>query len=105
MEVEHAGVRLGVSIVNQEGPGRELFRWDWHPLTTPRRTQPHLHVRAEQPILSTPIERWHIPTGRVAFEEVVRFLILELVTEYNRDDWVEILAESEERFKAFRTWA
>jgi hypothetical protein len=94
----------GVSMPGEDGD-LELFRWDWHPMTTPAREQPHLHVRGSEPELSIPVERLHVPTGRVAFEEVVRFIILELGADPNREDWKEILAESEARFKKFRTWS
>jgi len=83
----------------------ELLRWDWHPRTTPDRPQPHLHVGAEEPDLGVMLPRLHIPTGRVSFEEVVRLLIAELGAQQNRDDWEVVLKDSEDRFRAFRTWS
>jgi hypothetical protein len=59
----------------------------------------------DHPFLGVTLARLHIPTGRVAFEEVVRLLITELRVEPNRDDWREILRDSEDRFREYRTWA
>src|SRR5258708_2374085 len=50
---------------------RELIAWHWHHIT---RTAPHLHVGDEH----TEFAWKHIPTGRVSFEEAVRFSISQL---------------------------
>jgi len=93
-----------VSLETTDGDA-EIIGWHWHPTPTPRRPQPHVHVRSEQPYLGVTFSRLHIPSGRVAFEEVVRFLIAELQVLPNRRDWVEVLTDSEDRFRAYRTWA
>jgi hypothetical protein len=51
------------------------------------------------------MSRLHIPTGRVSFEQVVRFLVDDLEVVPQRHDWRDVIAESEERFRAFRTWS
>jgi hypothetical protein len=94
-----------VETPDEDEAAQELLAWHWHPLTTPDRPQPHLHVRMDHSFLGLTLARLHIPTGRVAFEEVVRLLITELRVEPNRDDWREILRDSEDRFREYRTWA
>lgn len=84
----------------------EVISWHWHPLTTPSRPAPHIHVGLDHPQLGVTLPKLHIPSGRVAFEEVIRFLIDDLAVESKRPErWQEILKESEERFRAFRTWS
>jgi hypothetical protein len=65
---------------------------------------PHLHVGADMPDLGVDFHGLHIPTGRVAFEEVVRLLIVDLGAQPRETDWETILRDSEERFRTFRTW-
>ncbi len=84
----------------------EVIAWHWHPLTTPDRPAPHIHVRAERNDLGVTMSKAHIPSGRVSFEEIIRFLIEDLHVEPDRpEDWQEIVGDSESRFKTFRTWA
>jgi hypothetical protein len=52
----------------------EVMGWHWHPLRTPDHVEPHVHVRVNHPLLGLALRKLHIPTGRVSFEEVVRFL-------------------------------
>jgi hypothetical protein len=93
-----------VHINAPEVEGTEIIAWHWHPLTTPDRVYPHIHVRADHALVG-PLSKLHVPTGRVSFEEVVLFLVDELGVVPARDDWREIVSESFERFKTFRTWA
>jgi len=82
-----------------------IVSWHWHPLTTPGRPAPHVHVGVDHPQLVATLPKLHIPSGRVSFEEVVRFLIDDLdVAPERPEKWKKILEESEERFRAFRTW-
>lgn len=46
----------------------------------------------------------HIPTGRVAIEDVIYFLIKELRIHPGTDDWQEILAEVRKPFMDYKTW-
>jgi hypothetical protein len=55
--------------------------------------------------LGVSLSKLHIPTGRVSFEEVVRFLVEELRVVPIRADWREIVADSEVRFREYRTWS
>jgi hypothetical protein len=84
---------------------QEVIAWHWHPLTTPDRPAPHMHVRSELPVLGVTLAKLHIPSGRVSFEEVIRFLIEDFQVEAARDGWRTIIGDSEQRFKDFRTWS
>ena len=84
---------------------REVIAWHWHPLTTPDRPAPHLHVNADSPTLGATLSKLHVPSGRVAFEEVVRFLVTDLAVIPERpDDWQAVVDESELRFRTYRSW-
>lgn len=77
-----------------------LLNWHWHP---PERARPHFHLSAQIRDFGD-IRDFHIPSGRVSFEEVVRFLIEDLRVRPQRDDWSAVLDRVESRFKKFRTW-
>jgi hypothetical protein len=77
--------------------GRELIAWHWHPGTGNGR--PHIHMQAD------PIERRvHIPTGRVSIEAVLRMLLADLQVAARRDDFAQVLDETEEKFIQHRRW-
>jgi hypothetical protein len=50
-------------------------------------------------------EKLHIPSGRVAFEDVIRFLIEEVAVIPKLDDWQAVLADALEAFVEHRTWS
>jgi hypothetical protein len=77
--------------------GSELLSWHWHPTTGV--TFPHVHVAAED--LSRKV---HVPSGRVSVEAVLRMLIGELHVPPRREDWAEVLEETEARFIQHRRW-
>jgi hypothetical protein len=64
---------------------------------------PHLHAYGARDMLT--LHKLHLPTGRVALEAVVRFLILDLDVVPRRDDWRSVLDRHEEQFRQARTWA
>ena len=78
----------------------QLFAWHWHPDLKPGC---HVHVGARQGG-SRALYRFHIPAGRVSFEEVLRFLVDEFDVRPVRQDWDSILSDSQRRFEAYRTW-
>lgn len=91
--------------VDLQAADSEVLSWHWHPLTTANRPNPHIHITADDPGLGVALDKLHVPTGRVSFEEVVRFLIRDLQVQPLRDDHEDILEEAEGRFREFRTWA
>lgn len=81
---------------------RELISWHYHPYAG--REDTHLHLGLEASGIGD-LARMHIPSGRVAFEAVVRFLLEELLVQATREDWRDALTDAEERFREHRTWS
>jgi hypothetical protein len=81
---------------------REIIAYHWHPGLGV--DYPHVQFKS----LSAPVDlrKSHIPTGRISFEAVVRFLVDELEVEPIRDDdWRTMLDRNEEMFDRQRTWS
>lgn len=76
---------------------RELIAWHWHP--DAGAGYPHIHVPA-----GLVTRKAHIPTGRVSIESVLRFLIDDLRVRPARDDYADVLKESEGPFIRYRRW-
>lgn len=74
---------------------KEMFSWHWHPATY---AYPHLHVKGGK-------DRAHVPSGRVTFESVARFVIHDLGATPATLDWAEVLDTQEELHRQFRTWS
>lgn len=72
----------------------ELLNWHWHP---PEMPLPHIHVRGDHPQLGD-LENYHLPSGRVSFEQVIRLLIADFQVRPLREDWEDVLSEAEARF-------
>ncbi len=87
-----------------DSPGSRdyLFAWHWHPELGPQEC--HLHANAA---LSNGmrLDKKHLPTARVSLEEVLRFLISECDVFPARDDWQQVLDETQRRYEQHRTWA
>lgn len=82
---------------------RSLVEWHWHPRQRP---EPHLHSKFGESLSAwgEEAERLHLPTSRVPFEEVVRFLITDVSVRPLRDDWETVLEEALAAFRRWRTW-
>jgi hypothetical protein len=81
---------------------REIIADHWHPGLGV--DYPHVQFKS----LSAPVDlrKSHIPTGRVSFEAVVRFLVDELdVAPIREDDWRTMLNQNEQLFERQRTWS
>jgi hypothetical protein len=78
----------------------ELYSWEW---AASEPTYPHLHVRRSDMDFGG-LGKFHIPTGRVFFEDVLTFLIREHFVQPVRDDWEAVLTESHRRVSTFATW-
>jgi hypothetical protein len=57
---------------------QELLAYQWNPLGGGRVTRPHLHVGGAAGELIGDFRRLHLPTGRIALEDVLRLLVEEL---------------------------
>ena len=78
----------------------QLYSWEWAS-SEPR--YPHLHIRRSDPAFHG-LGKLHIPTGRVFYEDVLRFLIAEHGVEVARADWQDVLDESFRRVSTFASW-
>ncbi len=80
----------------------EMYSWQWTHEVAP----PHVHIGRGNPSLGS-LGKLHIPTGRVAFEQILKFAIEEhdVQTAIDRADAIRDLDECLRRFVTFRTWA
>jgi hypothetical protein len=81
-------------------PDDALFEWHWHP---PDLLYTHSHVNVTDETLGT-VGKFHLPTSRVFFEQVVGFLIVGLEVETTVADWRTPLAELTKGVRAAATW-
>lgn len=85
--------------------GAEVLSYHWHPFGSSSIAWPHLHIGAVALAADGLITRKaHLPTARVSLEQVIRVCILELGANPLRDDWQQVLTDSEDLFKLGRTW-
>jgi hypothetical protein len=89
----------------EDGHGLELLAVHWHPATAGRHKQPHLHfpdrvVSPEGGFLA----REPVTTGRMTFEDVIRFCVRNLQAEPLRDDWEDRLLLAETPHRLYRSW-
>ena len=80
----------------------EICSWHWQPGSRP---DPHLHVGNLEGT-GAPPKRHHLPTGRVAFEQVLKYAIEEqgVATALPKEEALAQIDESLRRFFAFRSW-
>jgi hypothetical protein len=93
-KVRTAGYFYSLEAVDDES---EVIAFHWHPSAPGASERPHLHVRGVR------LDKAHIPTGRIAIEQVIA-LAVELGAEPTRDDWADVLAKTLGRHEEFRTW-
>jgi len=87
---------------------KDLIGFHYHPeLDDDPVMYPHIHVYADadERFALFNLHKRHIPSGRVALEDVIEWLVVELQVKAIREDWQKILAETRQRFKETRTWA
>jgi hypothetical protein len=95
----------------QTEQGAEAVSFHWSPRPGEMIARPHAHVGRR--LLSTPITlglasfdlpRVHIPTGRVALEEVIRMAIQEFAVEPRREDWEQVLERTQSASQRWGSW-
>jgi len=84
--------------------GREIVSFQWHPRGRGALPYPHLHLGAAAEVGRAELEGAHIPTGRVALEQVLRFAIETFRLRPRRGDWRDVLFGTRRRFEQWRTW-
>lgn len=87
--------------VQDEG---ELIAYHWHPEARGAPTTPHLHIGKAAGLGYPNLEGSHLPSGRVAVEELLRLAISELGIDARRDDWADVLDETQLAHETWRTW-
>ncbi|MBI4214029.1 MAG: hypothetical protein HY534_06950 [Chloroflexi bacterium] len=87
-------------LTNEE----ELLAFHWHPTARGEINWPHLHLGPSAQVGHASLQRAHVPTGRVALEDILRLAIDELGVQPLRDDWQQVLAQAQEGFERARSW-
>jgi len=82
---------------------QELLVYHWHPQGASPYTNPHLHLGPGAELGFRRLQGAHVPTGRVALEEVLRLAITELGARPRRKDWAEVLEATQAGYEAWRT--
>lgn len=85
--------------------GAERFSWHWHPDTAGPHSYPHTHLAAniigrEGAFLS----RTPMPSGRMTFEALIRYLLASGQVEPLCEDWDTRLTLAEAPHKLYRSW-
>lgn len=81
----------------------EILAYQWHPQSKIK--FPHLHLGSSAKISSKTLNKLHMPTGRIALEQVLRLTVDELGVKPINNRWEAILAEAQSRFEKWRTWS
>ena len=84
--------------------GHEVIAYHWHPDGRSSEARPHLHLGAGAGVTRSALGDAHLPTNRVALEDVVRLAITDLGVEPLRVDWRDVLWESQIDFETWGTW-
>ncbi|MGH3088110.1 MAG: hypothetical protein ACRDSJ_12420 [Rubrobacteraceae bacterium] len=82
---------------------REIIAYHWHPEQPGPIDFPHLHLGAGIGAEMGEVYKAHIPTGRVSLEDVIRLAIRDFGVEPQRDDWREILDETQATFEEWHS--
>ena len=91
-----------------DGKQDDLVGFHYHPeLDEDPVMYPHIHAYAKEDPRFKPLNlhKRHIPSGRVALEDVIRWLIDELKVVPDRADWDDVLINAREIFKSNQSWS
>jgi len=83
----------------------ELLAFHWNPTGPGAVTRPHLHVGPASGATYEGLIHAHIPTGRIALEDVLRLAIDEFGAVPLRPDWREVLDATQAGHEEWRTWS
>lgn len=85
---------------------REILAYHWHPEARGEFPHPHLHLTASL-ALPEGASRYprHLPTARIAAEDIVRCLIAEFGVLPLKPDWEDVLERSQRAFESYRIWS
>jgi len=82
--------------------GNEILSYHWHPHSAP--AYPHLHLKRGSLVGRAELQKTHMPTGRVAVESVVEFLVETFNVVPLEEDWEHIVLRNLRQFEANRSW-
>jgi hypothetical protein len=82
----------------------ELLVYHWHPSGVSPHTRPHLHIGPAAEPGFAPLQGAHLPTGRIALEEMLRMAIVEFGARPRRTDWERVLERTQSGYEDWRTW-
>jgi hypothetical protein len=85
--------------------GKEILAYHWHPDARNSIRTPHLHIGPGAQAKWKPLAKAHIPTGRIALEDLLRLAIRDFGVEPLRPDWAEVLDLTQGNYEAWRTWS
>ena len=83
---------------------QEVLGYHWHPQGRSDVTYPHLHLYEGTGTLRHNLRKAHLPTGRIAVEDILRLAITHFLVTPLRKAWETILAETQDAFQQWRTW-
>lgn len=104
----------------EDAEGRELLAFHWHPETVPDVPQPHLHISrgvvamdsliaaglsAQHNALRPEIAAAHIPTSRIALEQVLDLVLRHFHVPPAREDWEAVFRRTLTEFQRGRRWS
>ena len=96
----HYALRRG----GPEGKPPRMLTYQWHPRPDARFNYPHVHLGPASGAHGH-LRNTHIPTGRVALEDVIRYAISQLGARALREDWMDVLAHTQGRFESYQSWS
>ena len=103
-ETNTIGYYTVVTPETSMAPSQEVLGYHWHPQERNAVTYPHLHLYHGAGTLQHNLLKAHLPTARIAIEDVVRCVITQLGVVPFKADWETILAETQASFQQWRTW-
>lgn len=95
----------GYSYALRQSDECEIISFHWHPKSESSITFPHLHLGPGAEVGLRALATAHIPTGRIAIEDVLRLAIIDFGVKPRREDWQDILNESQAAYEEWRTWS
>jgi hypothetical protein len=85
--------------------GKEVIAAHWHPASSSPYTFPHWHIGSTALAADgVYLERAHIPSPRVSFEYMIRFMIEQMGVTPRREDWSQRLKRTESAFEDHKSW-
>jgi hypothetical protein len=79
---------------------REILAYQWHPQARSPVTWPHVHLGPAAGELWRPLGRAHLPTGRIAVQDVLRLAIRDFGVPPRRANWEAVLDRTQRALEA-----